>query len=187
MIFGWLFLYTDQCFGCVFGNDAGLKTKPEMAIRKINGAAFGYCRNLLSALSEILIFAACIAFSADIWGRCTGGWKNIATGSRWRPDVFAAIFILMMIIMLLDNRVSIAENHPGESDRGIEKRLKILFFCDWYEIMIRHILIVAWRNICKYKASAGIAVVGLAMGLLCFVLCNFCARLFFSIDKVFPN
>ena len=53
--------------------------------------------------------------------------------------------------------------------------------------MIRHILIVAWRNICKYKVSAGIAVVGLAMGLLCFVLCNFCARLFFSIDKVFPN
>ena len=28
----------------------------------------------------------------------------------------------------VDNRVSIAENHPGESDRGIEKRLKILFF-----------------------------------------------------------
>ena len=30
--------------------------------------------------------------------------------------------------------------------------------------MIRHILIVAWRNICKYKVSAGIAVVGLKGG-----------------------
>ena len=67
------------------------------------------------------------------------------------------------------------------------KTIEDIIFCDWYEIMIRHILIVAWRNICKYKVSAGIAVVGLAMGLLCFVLCNFCARLFFSIDKVFPN
>ena len=46
---------------------------------------------------------------------------------------------------------------------------------------------VAWRNLRKYKFSAGIGIAGLAVGLLCFVLCHYCARLVFAADSDFPN
>lgn len=53
--------------------------------------------------------------------------------------------------------------------------------------MFLHNLKVAWRNLLKYKVSVSIGVCGLAVGLLCFVLCMYCARLLWGVDQAFPN
>lgn len=53
--------------------------------------------------------------------------------------------------------------------------------------MIIHYFKIAWRNILKYKVSAGIGIIGLAVGLLCFVLCCYCARLIMGADQDFPG
>lgn len=53
--------------------------------------------------------------------------------------------------------------------------------------MIWHYLKIGWRNILRYKVSAGIGIIGLAMGLLCFVFCNYCARLISDVDQGFPK
>ena len=53
--------------------------------------------------------------------------------------------------------------------------------------MFWHHLKIAWRNLLKYKISAGIGVMGLAVGLVCFVLCMYSARLLMGIDEAFPN
>lgn len=52
----------------------------------------------------------------------------------------------------------------------------------WY-----HYLKLAWRNLLKYKISAGIGVIGLAVGLLSFVFCNYCGRWIAGTDRDFPN
>lgn len=53
--------------------------------------------------------------------------------------------------------------------------------------MVYHYLKVAWRHLLKYKVSASLGIMGLSMGLLCFVLCNYCARMFMDVDQAFPN
>ena len=77
------------------------KRSREMAIRKINGAALTdiagiFCLHYL----KLLIFAACIAFPL-IYGTMHRWLEEYSHRITLRPDVFAAIFILMMIIMLL--------------------------------------------------------------------------------------
>ncbi len=101
-----------------------------MAIRKIRSyfltdIAGIFCLHYL----KLLIFAACIAFPL-IYGTMHR-WLEEYSRITLRPDVFAAIFYSDDDHYAVDNRVSsIAENHPGERIRpkGIEKRLKILFF-----------------------------------------------------------
>ncbi len=53
--------------------------------------------------------------------------------------------------------------------------------------MWHYYLKIAWHNLRKYKISSAIGIVGLAMGLLCFVLCNYCARFIAGTDKDFLN
>lgn len=53
--------------------------------------------------------------------------------------------------------------------------------------MFLHNLKVAERNLLKYRGSAVIGIVGLTVGLLCFVLCICCARLLIGVDQAFPN
>ena len=77
------------------------KRSREMAIRKINGATLTdiagiFCLHYL----KLLIFAACIAFPL-IYGTMHRWLEEYSHRITLRPDVFAAIFILMMIIMLL--------------------------------------------------------------------------------------
>lgn len=54
-------------------------------------------------------------------------------------------------------------------------------------VMFFHYLKTGCRNMLKYKISAGIGIVGLAVGLLCFVLCNYCVHLLTDVDKGFPD
>ena len=77
------------------------RRRKEIAIRKINGAALTdiagiFCLHYL----KLLIFAACIAFPL-IYGTMHRWLEEYSHRITLRPDVFAAIFILMMIIMLL--------------------------------------------------------------------------------------
>lgn len=53
--------------------------------------------------------------------------------------------------------------------------------------MIYHYLKVAWRNLLKNKVAASLGIIGLSMGLLCFVLCNYCVRMLMDVDRAFPN
>ena len=38
--------------------------------------------------------------------------------------------------------------------------------------MYGHYLKIAWRNLLKYKLQSVISILGLAVGLSCFVMCN---------------
>lgn len=53
--------------------------------------------------------------------------------------------------------------------------------------MFWHCLKIGWRHLLRYRISAGIAVAGLAVGILCFVLCTYCARLLSGVDQEFPH
>ncbi len=53
--------------------------------------------------------------------------------------------------------------------------------------MFWHCLKIGWRRLLRYKISAGIAVMGLTVGIVCFVLCTYCARLLSGVDEEFPH
>ena len=53
--------------------------------------------------------------------------------------------------------------------------------------MFLHYLKISLRHLLKYKLSAGIGILGLSVGLLCFVLCCYCARLLLEVDQAFPH
>ncbi|MDD3038582.1 ABC transporter permease [Bacteroides sp.] len=53
--------------------------------------------------------------------------------------------------------------------------------------MIQHYLIVAFRNLLKYKTQNLISIIGLAVGLLCFSICFYCSRYMMSTDQCFDN
>jgi len=77
------------------------KRSREMAIRKINGATLTDIAGIFYLhYLKLLIFAACIAFPL-IYGTMHRWLEEYSHRITLRPDVFAAIFILMMIIMLL--------------------------------------------------------------------------------------
>ena len=53
--------------------------------------------------------------------------------------------------------------------------------------MKTHYLIVAFRNLLKYKTQNFISIVGLAVGLFCFCICFYISRFVGSIDTCFEN
>ena len=53
--------------------------------------------------------------------------------------------------------------------------------------MIYHYFKIAVRNLLKYKMQNVISIIGLAVGLLCFVVCIYCTRFAENINHCFPN
>ena len=53
--------------------------------------------------------------------------------------------------------------------------------------MIIHNIIVAVRNIWKYKTQNLISILGLSVALLCFSICLYCTRYIYSTDHCFEN
>ena len=51
----------------------------------------------------------------------------------------------------------------------------------------KHDVKIAWRNLMKYKQQTIISVVGLAVGLACFVICNEQLRDIFMWNKKLPH